>query len=157
MDAEQYLHGRVDDQIAWYGAKSAWNQRRFKQLRLAEIAFASVIPLITILPLGEVPGKIVVAALGATVAVIAGTISLFRFQENWVEYRAAGEALKREKFMFLTGAGPYEAENRLPVLVRRVEAVLGAEHEKWIQYQAPKPGGTPAAGAPTAPAAKDRS
>lgn len=157
MDAEQYLHARVEDQIEWYGAKSARNQTRFKQLRLAEIAFASLIPLITILPLGEVPGKIVVAALGAAVAVIAGVISLFKFQENWVQYRAAAEALRREKFMFLTGSGPYEGENRLQVLVGRVEAVLGAEHEKWVQYQAPKPERKPQYGAPSAPSSKDGS
>jgi len=151
MNVDEYLKNRVDDQIDWYSAKSAWNQKRFKQFRVAELALASLIPVITVLQLDVNCMKIIVAGMGAFIAVIAGILSLFKFQENWVEYRAATEALKRERFMFLTGSGPYQGDDRLQALVARVENLLGAENEKWLQTQAAKAAG--AAGSGTQPGA----
>ena len=36
MDAETYLKERVEDQIAWYDRKAAFNKRWFISLRAAE-------------------------------------------------------------------------------------------------------------------------
>jgi hypothetical protein len=102
-------------------------------LRLVEIALASLIPLIVVLPIVEPLSKALVAAAGATIAVISGAISLWKFQETWVEYRAMAENLKREKFLFVTRAAPYTGDDRFPLFVGRVETLLGAESAKWVQ------------------------
>jgi len=133
MTEQEYLESRVEDQLKWYSAKSGWNHKLYMWLRLVEIALASLIPLIVVLPIVEPLSKALVAAAGATIAVISGAISLWKFQETWVEYRAMAENLKREKFLFVTRAAPYTGDDRFPLFVGRVETLLGAESAKWVQ------------------------
>ena len=97
MTPEEYLKTRVDQQIDWYSAKSQSNQRWFKVLRLIEIAFATASPVLVSQIATDTPVlKIIVGSIGVCVAVIAGIVSLYKFQENWIEYRAAAETLKRK-------------------------------------------------------------
>lgn len=145
MDEQTYIDKRIEDQIEWLDAKSTWNQRLFKRLRFAEIVMGSLIPVLAGLELPELVGKALVALLGASIAIVAAAISLWRFQELWVQYRATAEALKREKHIFLTRTSPYDGEDRFPLLVSRVEALLATENASWSQVaNAPRPGAVPA-------------
>lgn len=75
--------------------------------------------------------KITIGLIGVCLAVITGFIALFKFQENWIEYRTTLESLKHEKYLFLTKSPPYNIEDTLPLLVERVEAHISTEHNKW--------------------------
>jgi hypothetical protein len=148
MNEQDYIQQRIDDQIKWLSAKSGTNQNLFKRCRLAEIVLASLIPVVALLPLPELAGKLLVAAAGAAIAIIAGAVSLWRFQELWVQYRATAEALKREKFLYLTAAAPYAGQDRFALLVSRVEALLAAENVSWVELTKAQPAAPQAAGAP---------
>ncbi|HEY7555211.1 MAG TPA: DUF4231 domain-containing protein [Candidatus Binatia bacterium] len=74
-----------------------------------------------------------VAALGLVIAVIAGILGLFQFQENWTSYRSTCEALKQEKFLFLTETEPYDHNEPFPLFVQRVEGLMAKEHSAWAQ------------------------
>ena len=90
MTPEEYIEARLDQQIHWYSAKSRSNQIWFRALRLIEIAFASASPfLVNQITADTAALKIIVGSMGVCVAVIAGIVSLYRFQENWIEYRAS--------------------------------------------------------------------
>jgi hypothetical protein len=67
------------------------------------------------------------------VVVLEGVQQLFQWQTNWVLYRSTAEALKHEKFLFLSCAGPYATADRLRVLAERVEGLVSQEHAKWTQ------------------------
>ena len=67
-------------------------------------------------------------------AIAAGALSLFRFQELWIQYRSSSETLKHEKFLFLTRTEPYNVVQPLPLLVNRAEALISREHTSWSQY-----------------------
>ncbi len=142
MNAEEYLRDRVDNQIAWYSRKSRWNQQRFKILRLIELVLATAIPFLVSLVNTNTPVlKIMVGAMGVTVAVAAGLVSLYKFQENWIEYRTTAEILKQEKFLFLTQSPPYDDSNAFHAFVSRIESLLSKEHSTWSQtfLSQPKP------------------
>ncbi len=132
MNPEEYIKDRVDDQIAWYDRKSASNQRWFRRLRIIEIVAAALIPFLAVYPdwYGQ---KVVVALLGLVIAVIAGGLGLFQFQENWTSYRDTCESLKQEKYLFLTKTEPYHQENPFPLFVQRVEAMMSKERSAWTQ------------------------
>ena len=58
--------------------------------------------------------------------------------ETWVLYRTTGEALKRERFLYINSAADYsnlsgEAKDKL--LVERVEAMLSSENSKFLSLQ----------------------
>jgi hypothetical protein len=138
MTEQDYLQSRVEDQVKWFSSKSGWNHKLYKRLRLLEVTLASLIPVIVVLPIVDPVSKTLVAAAGAAIAVISGALSLWKFQENWVEYRATAESLKREKFLFATRAPPYVGEDRFALFVGRVETLLGSESAKWIELSIPK-------------------
>lgn len=131
---EEYLKDRVDDQINWYDRKSQTNQRWYKWLRIMEVVAAASIPfLVGYMTEGEFWIKFVVGFLGVVVTVITGIIGLYRFQENWIEYRTTCESLKHEKYLFLTQSEPYAGEKSFPFFVERIEALISTENTKWYQ------------------------
>jgi hypothetical protein len=134
MDIEQYLQERLDDQINWYDRKSGWNQRLHKRLRLLEVVAAASIPFLTGFIADFAFMTHVVAVVGVAIAVISGAFALFKFQENWIEYRTTAETLKHQKYLFLTQTGPYAGEDAFHTLVETVEGLISQENSKWTQY-----------------------
>jgi len=141
ISPEQYIEQRLDDQIGWYDRKSGANQLWFKRLRFAEIVAAAIIPFLSGFAGGSLFIKIAIGALGVVVAVIASLLALLRFQEHWISYRATAEALKTEKFLFLTQTQPYDTGDAFHFLVQRAEALLSKESAQWIQSMTKPPEG----------------
>ena len=131
MDADQYLKERLEDQIKWLSGKSAWNQKWYKRLRALEIVLGCLIAFLVAYADVSPAVKFAVGALGVGVAALGGIVSVYRFQENWIEFRMTAESLKRERFSFLTGAPPYDGDDRFAILVQRTEAILGSESGQW--------------------------
>lgn len=131
MAPQEYIEQRVDDQIKWFSAKSRWNQDWFKRLRLWELILAATIPFLAAYADADLYVKLAVALVGVTIAVLAGVLALYRFQELWIEYRATAESLKREKILFETQVGPYKDGDAFERFVTRIETILGAENSQW--------------------------
>ncbi|HSB73402.1 MAG TPA: DUF4231 domain-containing protein [Candidatus Methylomirabilis sp.] len=136
MDIEAYILERLDPQIAWYDSKSGWNQVWYRRLRFGEIAIACSLSFLVSYADTLAVLKILAGLLGVGVAIIAGILSLFRFQETWIEYRSICEALKREKFLFQARAEPYASDGAAAVFVARAEALMGQEHTAWSERMA---------------------
>ncbi len=129
----EYLEQRLDDQINWYDKKSSANQAAYKRLRLIEIIAAASIPLLAGYSQKSEYVGLTIGVIGLIVAVLAGIVSLYRFQENWNEYRAVAESLKQEKYLYLARAEPYNGDQPFELLVQRVEALLKSETTGWSQ------------------------
>jgi len=135
MNSDEYISKRVDDQIEWYSSKSQSNQHWHKRLKILEITCAATIPLLSgYLSPETMELRLPIGFLGLLIAVIAGVLSIFKFQENWIEYRTTSEMLKHEKFLFLTRTSPYNISDPLPLLVSRVESLISKENTNWAQY-----------------------
>jgi hypothetical protein len=124
---------RLNDQLDWYDRKSGDNQRRYKQIKVAQLVLAGSIPVFALV--GDVWGRWITAILGATVAILEGLQQLGQYNNLWVSYRATAEQLKHEKFLFLSKSGPYKGlkkEDALRLLAERVEEQVSTEHAKWV-------------------------
>jgi hypothetical protein len=120
---------RLDDQLGWYDEKSAWNQKRFKWLKVVEIICAAMIPFTA----GFSVSAYITGGLGVVVVVLEGIQSLYQFQNLWISYRSTAEGLKHEKYLWLARAGPYlNSENPEALFADRVEALISTEHAKWV-------------------------
>ena len=62
-----------------------------------------------------------------------GIVSLYRFQENWNEYRASAESLKQQRYLYLALVEPYNGDQPFELLVQRVEALLKSETTGWAR------------------------
>lgn len=133
MDRDKYLKDRLDDQITWYDAKSQSAQQHFKQLRRAEIICAALVPFLAGFAGSYAAIAAVVGLLGAVIVVLAAFQSLGQYQENWIDYRTTCESLKHEKYLFLTRAAPYAADDAFPLLVERIENLISKENNTWSQ------------------------
>jgi len=134
LNPDDYIKDRVDGQIEWYERKSGTNQRWYRWLRIVEIITAASIPLLAGYADLMTEFKVVVGILGMIVAVIAGVLALYQFQENWTGYRTTCEALKQEKYLFLTKTQPYDQSDSFSLFVQRVENCISKEHSTWAQY-----------------------
>lgn len=135
MNQEEYVNERLQDQIEWYDRKSQWNQKSFKRLQVFQLVAAATIPFLS----GYIePGgfwvKFSVGFLGLSIAGAGAVAGLYKFQENWIEYRTTCEALRHEKYLFLTKTEPYDTEKPFELLVKRVESQISKENSNWSQY-----------------------
>lgn len=129
---EEYIKERLENQIGWYDAKSVGNKRLYLGLRFCELLLATLIPVLSSFLVGPVCLKLIIALLGAAVAVMGGLQGIGNYHENWKIYRAAAEILKRELSHYKTKTGPYrEQENPFPCLVERCEGILSNENALW--------------------------
>jgi len=135
MNEKEYIQSRLDNQIAWYDGRSSLNRRWYNALRVIELAAAASIPLLAgYITDNSVYLRTTVGFLGVLIAIITGLVSLYHFQELWVQYRTTCETLKHEKYLFLTRIEPYDIDEPFPLLVKRVEALTSEEHTRWIQH-----------------------
>ncbi len=112
------MQARVDDQIQWFNKKSGWNQKRFKLIRIANIIMSVCIPFETTLMdyANKDVMKITIGLTGALIAITEAVLSLYKYQENWIRYRANAENLQYQKFAFETRTGIMQMK-QLPLLI----------------------------------------
>jgi hypothetical protein len=129
---------RLEDQIGWYDRKSGNDQRRYKRLKLLELAVAATLPVVA----GVGSPVWAIGGLAAVIVVLEGAQHLYQFQEHWITYRSTAEALKHERYLYLAQAGPYAGEDRRRQLAERIEGLISQEHAKWTashqEARAPK-------------------
>lgn len=120
---------RLQDQIAWYDAKSNLCQQRFKLLKICQIVLAAGIPVAA----GASAPAWLVGGAGALIVVLEGLQQLEQYQQNWTSYRSTCEQLKHEQFLFLSSASAYAtAEDPEALLAERVESLVSQEHAAWV-------------------------
>lgn len=123
---------RLQDQIAWYDAKSQVNQRWFKRLKICQIVTAAAIPVAA----GVSAPILLVGGGGALIVVLEGLQQLQQYQQNWTTYRATCERLRHEQFLFMANAGAYGVAPHPEVLLaERVESLVSQEHAAWVSQQ----------------------
>jgi hypothetical protein len=133
LDAHAYLKERVQDQIAWYDRKGAFNKRWFISLRAVEMASAATVPFLAGFT-GNPWMSRTVGVIGIIITVSAGMTHLCQFQKRWIEYRTNTESLKKEKFLFVTRTKPYNGDDAFSLFVQRVENMVSKEVGVWAQY-----------------------
>ncbi len=135
MTAQEYLTDRLNDQIAWYDKKSAYNQKRFKSIRILNITLSVSIPFLTTLMKDGSSNeylKILIGFIGASIAVLEAVLNLYKYHENWIQYRSTAESLKHHKYLFETQTGIYANEKTaFAVLVDNVENLISKEITTW--------------------------
>ena len=141
MDAEQYLRERLDDRIEWYDQMSEKNLQWYRRLRIVEVAGAALIPLLAGYVLIFGAAAVVLGILGIVVAVTAGVLGLYQFQQKCIECRAISQALRREKYLYLTRSSPYDVGHEpehIRVLVQRADEIIVDEQGRQLDRFGPE-------------------
>ncbi len=152
---ESYLRERFEPAMAYYDRMAQRYQRWYRTLQLALIVFSALTPALIAaeaLVLDERALAVVAFVASLLVAILASTIKTFQLQENWINYRTTCESLRRELFLYRTGAGPYAgAPTPETLFVEGVEDAIAREHSSWLAVarREPRTGSEPRPARPT--------
>jgi hypothetical protein len=129
--AERYFSQDLAGQREWYGNRASSYKRWAQLLAVLVIGAGSATSFLQVFSARPwVP--IATAALGAIVAVAEGWQRIAGYSEAWTGYRTASERMKRERRLYVNGAGAYRGlpENEGYLLfVEAVEAILAEEQQ----------------------------
>jgi hypothetical protein len=135
--APPYAIGLADSSHAWYAKHAVRARRAYKAAETALVVIGAAIPTSAVL----VPNtNVIPAVLGAVVVTISGLRAVFHWQENYLRFSQAREAIEAERRMYHTSAKPYDdpatKEQLLAAAVTRIES---EELHAWIQIAARRP------------------
>lgn len=117
----------VGNLVDWYDRRARANRVYHMLLQTGLILTASALPVLASL---DVRAATIVTS--CIVAALTAFARLTRFDELWLRYRAVTEALRRECRLFDAALLDYvQAEDRVGLLARRVEAIVGNELSQW--------------------------
>ena len=139
MDQSEYLQSRVDTQINWMEEKSKYNQQQYKLLKATELIAAAAIPFLAGFHRENDLFPIITGILGVLIVAMNGLQQLYKYHENWLNYRGTIEELTREKFLFESATEPYNDPEAFHRFVQNIEAVLTNENRKWKANWMQKP------------------
>ncbi|MEV6555636.1 DUF4231 domain-containing protein [Nocardia sp. NPDC051756] len=127
---EQYAVGMANASYDWY-VKASKRSRRYHRLTEAiQLAGSASIPVFAAMFSGN---TILPAVIGSLVVVVTGLRSLFLWQENYLRYSKAREAVEAERRKYRIRVPPYDvALTRDQRLVEAVTAIESGEMTGWF-------------------------
>ena len=128
--AERYFERDLAGQRVWYSARATRLKARAQALGVTVVGAGAATTFCQVF--GQVPWvPVVTALLGALVAVAEGWRQIARYDEAWAAYRVASERMKREKRLYVNGAGDYRRpaseDEAFLCFVEAVEAIVAEE------------------------------
>jgi hypothetical protein len=152
-DPFDYLERRVAPQRKWHAAKARWNKQRFYGTEITTLVAGALIPVVNLLALGPYWAGLFSGLLGGVVVIATAIGKLFKFQENWLQYRALVETLDREVEMYMNGVADYakaDQADRNRLLVERVENLLATNTSTYVAAHRDDKATAPVTSSPTA-------
>ena len=130
-EMHQYALGVADSSYEWYRTRSIRSRRAFKASEFAVIIFSSAIPIVALFTSSS---KIIPAVLGTCVVVLTSSRALFNWQENYLRFGRAREAVEAQRRLYQTRAEPYsDAETRNQILVAEITRIETEEMSQWLR------------------------
>lgn len=128
---EEYLKNRYNQQIDYYNKAAIRNHRAYTILQFTLIILSAITPVLIVI--GGESGRWLAVLVSAIVAITASTLKVFKFQENWINYRTTCETLRKEFHYFQARIYDYEnVDDPEAVFVDRVETLISREHTLWL-------------------------
>jgi hypothetical protein len=121
----------------WYQQHAVSSRRAYKCLETALLIVAAAIPTSAAITPHNV---IVPAVLGAVVVILSGLRSVFHWQDNYLRFSGAREAVEAERRLYKTGAAPYADEtSKDQILAAAVSRIEQQEMAGWVKVAAARP------------------
>ncbi|MDQ6975785.1 MAG: DUF4231 domain-containing protein [Mariprofundaceae bacterium] len=140
-EQQSYIDQRIKLKINEFKRKAERNQWHYYIWQSLAIITAASVPILSAFITTEettIPLKWAIALFGGTSAVIAGLLSLFKCQENWIRYRNAYQDLDSNLSQFSISIGIYsDRNNAFDLLAENCENILKAEIGQRAESRSP--------------------
>ena len=132
-----YAMGLANGSYNWYKAAAIRSRRMFKTVEVAVLVIGAAIPTSAVL---FADNASIPAVLGAVVVVLTGLRAIYHWQENYIRFSQAREAVEGERRQYRTGARPYDdAATRDQKLAGAVSRIEQEEMRGWVRIAAEQP------------------
>ncbi|WP_344214911.1 DUF4231 domain-containing protein [Kribbella sancticallisti] len=127
----------ANDSYNWYREHAITCRRAYRLQETVILVIAAAIPASAALMNNDAR---VPAVLGALIVVLAGLRAIFHWQENYLRYSGAREAVEAQRRLYFTGAPPYaDPATRDQELAEAVTQIEQEEMAGWIKVAAERP------------------
>jgi hypothetical protein len=121
----------------WYRAAAIRCRRYYRLSEASLLVVSAAIPASAAISLHN---AIAPAVLGAVAVIISGLRAIFHWQDNYLRFNGAREAVEAERRLYYTGARPYEdLATRDQVLVSSISRIEQAEMGGWLKVAVERP------------------
>jgi uncharacterized protein DUF4231 len=96
-----YAMGIANDSYAWYRTAAIRSRRMYRLSETAVLVAAAAIPATAAI---TPHNAITPAVLGAVVVILSGLRAIFHWQDNYLRFSGAREAVESERRLYNTGA-----------------------------------------------------
>jgi hypothetical protein len=132
-----YAMALATESFNWYKRHAVSSRRAYKCSETALVIVAAAIPTSAAIAPHNV---IVPAVLGAVVVILSGLRSVFHWQDNYLRFSGAREAVEAERRLYETGAAPYADEtSKDQILAAAISRIEQEEMAGWVKVAAARP------------------
>lgn len=120
--------------IRWRAQKTGPAMRAHRASAVAVQSVAAAIPVAAVI---EPHNSLIPAILGAVIIVLSGTRATFHWQENYLRFSRAREAIEAERRLYKIGGPPYsEMNTKDTILATRITKIERDEMSSWFDVAA---------------------
>lgn len=131
--AERYVDTRLSQYQKWYDRKAVKMKAMHLRMRTVSVVGGAMVPVLVNIDLPF--ARLTATALSLVVVGSVSLESVYRYREQWKNYRSTEQLLGHEKVYFQSGVGPYlglsESES-FTTLVARVEKAIANENSATL-------------------------
>ncbi|MFD5512685.1 DUF4231 domain-containing protein [Streptomyces sp. NPDC127051] len=131
--AGEYVETRLGQYQQWYDRKAVRSKAVHLRMRTLSVVGGALVPVLVNL---DVPfARIAATTLSLLVVVSVSLESVYRYREQWKNYRSTEQLLGHERVYFETGVGPYSGlseADAFTLLVSRVEKAIANENSATL-------------------------
>ncbi|MFJ8039700.1 DUF4231 domain-containing protein [Kitasatospora sp. NPDC096147] len=133
MTPERYIETRLVQYQQWYDRKAIAAKAAHLRMRTASVVGGALVPVLVNVDLPF--ARAVATVLSLVVVTSVSLESVYRYREQWKNYRSAEQLLGHERVYFEAAVGPYTDQNVRDAfvnLVARVEKVISHENSATL-------------------------
>ena len=128
----------ANDSYQWYRTAAVRSRKAYRGLETAILVASAAIPVAAAI---KPHNAIVPAVLGSVIVVLSGVRAIFHWQDNYLRFSAAREAIESERRSYNTMAEPYDDPNTRDLnLAASVSRIEYDEMSNWTKIAAQRPG-----------------
>ncbi|GHB15761.1 MULTISPECIES: DUF4231 domain-containing protein [Streptomyces] len=136
-DETSYAMTLANDSYEWYKSRAIRSRRIFKASETAILLISSSIPLSVVF---FSKNTTLPAIFGVAVVVLSGLRSIFHWQDNYLRFSAAREAVEAERRRYHTEVEPYDdPTTKDKMLAAEVTRIEQGEMNSWIEVATERP------------------
>lgn len=133
MTPQGYVETRLAQYQEWYDRKATKMKAMHLRMRTVSVVGGALVPVLVNLDLGF--ARITATVLSLVVVASVSLESVYRYREQWKNYRSTEQLLGHERVYFAARVGPYHRlseRDAFTTLVARVEKAIASENSATL-------------------------